>query len=238
MKFLITIVFITSLIFATNIPNSFRDYKRYTLGNDMDMELFISKNLIKSTKIVKIKGNAYKESKTSLKLTLQGRDVEITFSRGDSDDFNFEFEFDDVDYNKNELLIVYGDKLFLSDRGFIYVEITANEYFTKYKKFKLVGNKVKEIKQAYYKVNMKCKTSALTKFYSQKCKGGDIVATIPKNKMVTIILEDTQNSCPNERNIKEYLVQTSFGLVGWVSSRGGYGQRVGNPLSCLMYNGD
>jgi hypothetical protein len=64
------------------------------------------------------------------------------------------------------------------------------------------------------------------------------VASIPKGKSVEVLIGDTKNSCANERMIKEYLVQTSFGLLGWVSSSAGYMQEVGKPLSCLMYVGD
>jgi len=232
------LIAICSFSLADNLPQSFKNYTKYTLKNDMGMALYLAPSLSKNAKKIHIKGNNYSSPKNSIKFGLQDRFVEISFSRGDSDDFNFEFRFSDIDYEENEALSIYADVLFVSANGFVYTKNTANEYFPKFQKFKLQGNTAKEIQQAFYKVNIPCKTSALTHFYSQKCKGGKRVATLAKNTPVKILLADNTNACPNERNSKEYLVETSFGLLGWVSSRGGYGQRLGNPLGCLMFNGD
>ena len=113
-----------------------------------------------------------------------------------------------------------------------------NDIYTTYKKYKLSKGKIREIKQPFYKILRECKTSALTKIYSQKHRKGHLIASIPKGKMVKVLLADISDAQGRKTEEREYLVETSFGLVGWVTSKAGHNTLIGKPLSCLIFNGD
>ena len=230
MRFFLFLCFTLNIAFADipDIPSSFKDYKSYTFGEELDFYLFLSPKLSKNAKFIKNK------NQKSLHLKLLNKSIEIGFSLGESDDYNFIITFK----NSQKTLVLYAESMFLSERGFVYTVKRTNEIYTKYQKFKLVDERFKEVQQPYAKVGKVCHTSNLTNIYSEECGRGHIVATIPKGKSIEVLIGDTKNRCGNEGMIKEYLVQTSFGLIGWVSSSNGYMQRVGNPLSCLMYEGD
>ncbi|CAA6805100.1 MAG: Unknown protein [uncultured Sulfurovum sp.] len=222
----------TTLLFGENEfkkPASFKDYKQYTLD---DMMVFISPKLIKSMKIKKSKDKNTHASVKTMFLTIKGEEVKLSIDPGASDDFSFVFK-----HNGKETMIA-GESVFISQSGTIYISNRTNENYEVKRKFKITKNGVKELKQAFLSVNMECETSALATLYSEQGGKGNIVANIPKGKKVKVLLNAFTVSKSDIDNSKDYLVQTSFGLVGWVRSSSGYMQEKGKPLGCLMYEGD
>jgi len=237
MRQLTLLILMTLTLLSQDIPESFKNYKKYILFDDglWKVPLYLSPKLSKNAKIVNNIKDFDDESKKAIEIKIGTQKIKVSFSIGQSDDPAFIFRFKNL---KDYITIDCDTKLFVSKSGFIYVINGSNTLYTSYKKYKLSKNEITEVKQAFYKISKTCKTSTLAKLYSKKCQKGTLVASIPKGRKVQILLADTKDSCSQWSNLREYLVETSFGLVGWVTSSEGYSPRVGKPLSCLMYQGD
>ncbi|CAA6821185.1 MAG: Unknown protein [uncultured Sulfurovum sp.] len=225
-------MFFTTLLFGESEfkkPESFKEYKQYILD---DMMVFISPKLTKEMKIKEIKDkNAYAPVKTMF-LTIKGEALQLSIDPGASDDFSFVFKY------KGKETMIAGESVFVSQSGTIYISNRTNQDYEVKRKFQITKSGVKELKQAFLSVNMECETSALATLYSQQGGKGSIVAKIPKGKKVKVLLNAFTAVESEMNDSKDYLVQTSFGLVGWVRSSAGYMQQKGKPLGCLMYEGD
>ncbi|CAA6825260.1 MAG: Unknown protein [uncultured Sulfurovum sp.] len=236
-KIILTILF-TTLLFGENEfkkPESFKDYKQYILD---DMMVFISPKLTKYLKIKEVKRDGYDKNihapvKTMF-LTIKGEELKLFIDPGASDDFSFVFN------HKGKERMIAGESVFISQSGTIYISNRMNENYEVKRKFQITKSGVKELKQAFLSVNMDCETSALATLYTEQGGKGTIVAKIPKGKKVKVLVNafTAHNSELETDESKNYLVQTSFGLVGWVRSSAGYMQEKGKPLGCLMYEGD
>ncbi|CAA6808984.1 MAG: Unknown protein [uncultured Sulfurovum sp.] len=230
-KIILTMLF-TTLLFGESTfkkPASFKDYKQYILD---DMMVFIAPNLIKS---MQIKKRQDKNTQTSIKtmfLTIHGAEIQLSIDSGASDDFSFVFK------HKDKETMIAGESVFISQSGGIYISNRTNQNYEVKRKFQITKNTIKELQQAFLSVNMECEISALATLYSQQGDTGSIVARISKGKKVKVLFNAFTTSESNTNDSKDYLVQTSFGLVGWVRSSAGYMQEKGKPLACLMYEGD
>lgn len=225
-------MFFTTLLFGESEfkkPESFKDYKQYILD---DMMVFISPKLTKEMEIKELKDkNAHAPVKTMF-LTIKGEELQLSIDPGASDDFSFVFK------HKGKKRMIAGESVFVSQSGTIYISNRTNQDYEVKRKFQITKSGVKELKQAFLSVNMECETSALATLYSEQGGKGTIVAKIPKGKKVKVLLNAFTASESEMDDSKDYLVQTSFGLVGWVRSSAGYMQQKGKPLGCLMYEGD
>lgn len=227
---IVLFLFLTSLLFGESVfkkPASFKAYKHYTLD---EMMVFISPELIQGLKITEINDKNTETPKKIMVLKIKDEEVKLSIDAGSSDDFSFVFQ-----YNGKETMIA-GESIFISQSGSIYVVNRANQNYEVKRKFTITQHGVKEVKQAFFSVNMECETSALTTLYSEQGNKGTVVAKIPKGKKVKVLLNAFTLS--ENDSSKDYLVQTPFGLVGWVSSSAGYMLQKGKPLGCLMYEGD
>ena len=233
-KIMLSMLF-TALLFGESDfkkPESFKDYKKYTLD---DNTIFLSPKLTKGLKIKDIKKADYdKDIDVPIKtmfFKINGKKVELRIDPGASEDYSFVFK-----YNGKETQIA-GDLFYLSQSGTIYIPNRMNENYEVKRKFKITKNGIKEVKQAFLSVNLECKTSALATLYSKQGEKGNVVAKIPKGRIVKVLVNSFSTHNTEDKS-KNYLVQTSFGLVGWVRSSAGYMQQKGKPLGCLMSVGD
>jgi len=238
MRHLTILLFMTFVLFSQEISSSFKDYKKVSLEDNHDfIAIYLSPKLSKSVKIIKNKymDNLAEESKNAIEVKFKNKTLRISISEGYSYDPNVVFRFKNVE---DEVIVYCDDKIFISDSGFVYSINRMNDIYTTHRKYQLSEKNVTEIKQPFHKMDIACKTSALTKLYSQKYQKGHVIASISKGRMLKILLADMSKGTSRTMEEREYLVETSFGLVGWVTSTSGYNQVIGNPLSCLMLYGD
>lgn len=244
MAFYILIVMGTSPIFAADkLPTSFKHYKSYVIrktNDHMQGKVYLAPELLKNT--VKIKPT--NEDESSKIRIIAGDDVlNISFDSGASDDPSFTIQINQA----RETSSLVGETLYISAGKKFYTKSGSNNYYVQPKKFHIVNNKIIEMQQPFYLVNQDCKTSTTLVMYTKKCGEAQKVAVLPANAQVKILLaEYGDNTCKTSAPLDNegknpnmnFLVATPFGLVGWVSTRGGYLQTAGKPLGCIRYIGD
>jgi hypothetical protein len=216
-------------------PASFSSYVPYALdyrpGWFANSFLFLSPELAKKAEV----SRESPKSDMSVRFPLKNRHLTINYDGGASHDPGFSISFE----SSKDPIIIGGEILYVSPAGSFYVVTRSNENFEVKRKFMLSENSLIEIRQPYYYVNDVCKTSSNLVMYEKICEKGDIVAKIPEGEDITILLNAMDTKCEKTSDLSEgqYLVATSFGLVGWVVSTHGY-LGPGKPLSCLSYLGD
>ena len=237
---LLIIINANSLFAADKLPASFKHYVPYVIidpDGHMQGKVYLAPELSKNTLKMGVTKQTYS---SKIHITTDDNVLDIGFDSGDSDDPSFTIQI-----NKSEdIASIEGDKLYISAGKTFYVKVEDNVYYTHSKKFHIVDNKIVEVQQPFYYVNKDCTTSTALVMYTEKCGKAKKVAVLPANAHVKVVLaeyaEYTDNTCNNEENNMNmnFLVITPFGLVGWVSTSGGYLQRPGKPLSCIRYIGD
>lgn len=105
----------------------------------------------------------------------------------------------------------FGVALYIPGNGYVYVSRRLVQMFDLRRKFKLKDNKLVEVKQPYYYAGLKSFTHRSIKLYSDT-SGSELVATVPPNYEIEVLLSDDTFHGQNQMN---FLVKTSFGLVGW-----------------------
>ena len=240
MRQLTLLILLTLTLLSYDVPSSFKNYKKYSIDSNKDIiDIYLSPKLNESAKTIKNKYIDFvvgEDSKYALQIKIKNQIIKISLSQGQGGPaFGAFFRFGKLD---NYIPIYSDEKIFISEHGFIYSINRMNDIYTTYKKYKLLKGKIREIKQPFYKILRECKTSALTKIYSQKHQKGHLIASIPKGEMVKVLLADISEARGRKTEEREYLVETSFGLVGWVTSKAGYNPLIGKPLSCLIFDGD
>jgi len=129
---------------------------------------------------------------------------------------------------------IYGninaDKLFISGNGSIYCSGGESTFDAK-KKFKIIGDKLTEIKQPYYYIGLKTKTLKTIKLFETINLENEI-ANLPIDYPVEILLSN--KSFNSTKGL--YLVKTKFGLTGWAELIAGQGKSI--DIEGLIYNGD
>lgn len=227
------------LVAADKLPASFKHYKPYVIGETQG-KVYLAPELLKNT--VKIKPTK-EASSSKIRITTDADVLDISFNPGPSDDPSFTIQVNKA--QKTSSLV--GETLYISAGKTFYTASDSNRYYMKRKKFHIVDNKVIEIKQPFYFVNKDCTTSTALVMYAKKCEKAEKVAVLPANSRVKILLAEYEgNTCKTsapldnegKNTAMNFLVSTPFGLVGWVSTRGGYLQAPGKPLSCIRYIGD
>jgi hypothetical protein len=216
---------------------SFKNYIKYKIGDNV---LYLAPELSKNAKIMKDTMNPI-EGSVEVKFVINKNKVHIRFSPGESDDQTFV-----VSYNDQKKYLE-GEELYISSNGTFYLIRETNEDFKKRLKLIFQDDQLIEVAQPFYLVDLKCEASTDFRIYDKKCNSGEVIATIPKGTTVNILLvENDSVGCSdkiikgntNLDPVKNYLVATPFGLVGWVASSTGYLSRPGNPLSCITFHGD
>ena len=96
--------------------------------------------------------------------------------------------------------------------------------FDQRKKFRLEKDKIIEVLQPYYYVGLESKVKKRINIYSTP-QQDEVVASLPEGSPVTVLLNKGE----------QYLLKTSFGLVGWVLIPGGSQE---TPIEGLYFAGD
>lgn len=209
---------------ALALPESFKEYVPHIHGHH---SVFIAPELAEKARMY---GDEDDSDHLDVEVPINGHSFKILFSPGPSEDPSFIIRssfFEEDQY-------IPGDLVYVSAGGNFYSSTDSNEYYKKSRKFVLSENGLKEVNQAAYLVDYECETFSVATLFQFPCGMGQKVATIPKGNTVRILVEGKEGDC----SLPQYLVATSFGLVGWVGSEGGYLDRPGDPLSCLRYMGD
>ncbi len=136
--------------------------------------------------------------------------LKVYFSNGPSEDPVF-----CIVNSQNREIWSYGTEyMCINSNGIIYVSASTNHMFNTHRKFKIEGETIKEVKQPYVYVGIKGKLLKPIKLYSKKDRQGHLIATLPKGYTVEVLLAEDDVS--DDMEPMNYLVRTSFGLVGWL----------------------
>jgi hypothetical protein len=122
-------------------------------------------------------------------------------------------------------------EFYINNNGIIYSAGHTNNMFNQRQKFQLTQDTLLEIRQPFYYVGLKSKTTSPLTLYQSKT-GDEIIAQLPKDYEVEILLCDTEKN----KSQKYYLVKTDFGLIGWLrlTSDATYD----TPIEGLRFAGD
>lgn len=193
-------------------PESFRSYIPVKLENDQWSYgfVFLSPALQKMAEVNKgpeESGNAV------MKVMINNKSISIQFDAGMSDDPAFVIQIKGTE----NIHYLGGTEVFISENGSFYTSTRMNQDYQKRQKYILSDTGLHEVAQAYYLVDSKCSITEPTKLYSLPCEKGNVVATIPQGGNVNVLVHNPQSVCPKP----QYLISTSFGLVGWVGAESG-----------------
>ena len=101
--------------------------------------------------------------------------------------------------------IIGADHLVVPGNGFIYALARTNKHFLERRKYLIQDNKVIESKQPYLYVGLDTKANINFPLHAS-VTGGEIIASIRKGDKIFVVRNEGDN----------YLVRSSFGLLGWV----------------------
>jgi hypothetical protein len=148
----------------------------------------------------------------------------ILYTRGASDDPAF------IIGKRNGKIIgeINCLEFYINNSGTIYTAGHTNNMFNRRQKFQLTNDTIIEIRQPYYYVGLKSKTTDPLTLYEGKT-GNNIIAQLPKGYEVEILLCDQDNE-------RLFLIRTEFGLIGWLRLKDDYAYET--PIEGLFYKGD
>jgi hypothetical protein len=171
--------------------------------------------LVEWTLVAKVKVGNIKDS------------VNVIYSPGMSDDPGF------IISTKSDKTIGQFSciEFYINSLGTVYTSGHVNNMYDRRRKFQVQPDTVIEVKQPYNFVGLKGKTLRDINLYQNKT-GGEIVAVIPKDYEIEILL--AESSTKDFEIDQNFLVKTEFGLVGWLRLEG-FSDRV---IEALYYAGD
>lgn len=207
----------TNLIGQETVPQSFKHLQafkfQHQFGFDFNPVVFFNTNFSKViNKQVDKSHILYEEWVDEIgllemvvtKLNNSTEDLyHVFFDFGPSMDPNFSFYIKQGDSLKYQFSKP-GLRLFIPGNGNIYIDGHTNNYFNERKKYKIENKKLVEIKQPYLYVGIKTKNKKILKLYRAK-EQQNLVATLPPESEIEVLINEGHN----------YLIKTSFGLVGW-----------------------
>lgn len=216
------------------VPTSFKTYTPYAINYSPE---WLGSNFLFLAPELSGHANVFKSSPEqdgfSVKFQLDRTEFVVSFDGGASEDPGFLVE----SLKLRESAVLGGETLYISSSGHFYSVARSNEDFEVKRKYVVRNGELEEVRQPFYSVNMDCTASEDIILFQLECDGGEEVARIPKDGTVRVLARSTKNGC--QREGRQYLVLTSFGLLGWVTSTAGYLHfSEGKPLSCLNYHGD
>lgn len=116
--------------------------------------------------------------------------------------------------SKNKVIFEqFADEMCISSSGVIYISGNTDKMFNEHRKFILSGETIQEVKQPFLYVGISGKLLKRIILYSGKNNSGKVIATLPKNYEVEVLLAEENYDGDFPMN---YLVRTRFGLVGWL----------------------
>ncbi len=217
------------------LPNSFKDFQKIELSNEDGGKgtVFIPTQ-VKYQKNVKSDVNSKYEL---IQFKITNLNFEIGFGSGPSEGPLFSISTTrDAKTHKES---IEAEKLFISDSGNIFTESRFGHFYNLKRKYVVTEKGIEEQRQPYYLTDLPCKVNEALVLTSQRCAKGETIAVIPKGMTVRVLLAENYNDYYNEpcSKGKNFLVSTSFGLVGWACSSPGH-IIYGPPpqLDCLRYD--
>ena len=148
----------------------------------------------------------------------------VEFSWGPSEDPHFVLKRKEgADWA--EMGIIHCDELTIPSSGSIYAWGWSNQMFAKSRKFAVGKGEVIEVKQAFYRVDMRTKTKKAITLTSEP-GGGSKVAGLGTEADVHVLINQGDH----------YLLGTPFGLTGWVTI--GEVFETESPIEGIYYRGD
>lgn len=141
--------------------------------------------------------------------------VNILYTPGPSVDPVFSI----TDKNNKLIWAEAAEEMCINSNGTIYLSGNINKMFNQRMKFQFANGKVTEVKQPFYYVGVKGRLLKPIKLYSQKNNQGQLVATLPVGYEIEVLLSEPATSTQeydSQSMMTNYLVRTSFGLVGWL----------------------
>lgn len=163
--------------------------------------------------------------------------VNIFYTPGPSVDPRFSI----TDKDNKPIWKEFAEEMCINSSGIIYTSGNINKMFNQRMKFQLANGKVTEIPQPFYYVDVKGKLLKPIKLYSQKNNSGEVVATLPIGYEVEVLLAEPETDT-DENGIKKqmmnYLLRTSFGLVGWLQLTEGDAYHLNPIVKGLGFLGD
>jgi len=148
----------------------------------------------------------------------------VFFYPGPSTDPGFIIDLDDNPDN-GTFAMVPGEHLYLPGNGSVYVSQRFNQRYAQKRKHRVEKDGLSEVPQPFYGINISTVTKASVTLFSD-FEMTSVLANLPKEYPVTIFLE---------KNGK-FLIQTEFGLVGWINVAEGYLEGV--TFEEIFYCGD
>ncbi len=208
-------------------PESFSDYRAFVVDNDQSMFVYLAPELAAKARAVATGWSGL----YAIRLEIGGKVYLLHYDDGESDDPTFIVESPAW----GQEVYLYGEKLFVSAGGNFYLTTRNGNAYNLRQKYALTDTGLKEVQQSFYLVDMTCPTTGFTQLYQSPCGGGKKVAAVPAGSQVRVLLQDPNSTCDQP----QYLVKTSFGLLGWVGSSAGHlDYSEGQPLGCLRTFGD
>jgi hypothetical protein len=153
----------------------------------------------------------------------------VLYSDGPSADPEFIF----ANSNGEQIESLGGVELYLPGNGYVYTTGHANTSFNKRSKYLFNGTKFIEVKQPFYYVGLKTKTTKAITLYADKSQK-EIVGSVPIDTEVEVLLAEYSQ---NFGGTEYFLVKTPFGLVGWIGFVT-YNLTEGTPLKGIYFAGD
>lgn len=153
--------------------------------------------------------------------------LDIIFDTGPSDDFEF------IVAKRGGKIIgrVNATEFYIMENNIIYTAGHTNNMFNKRRKFQILQDTLLEIRQSFYYVGLKSKTTAALTLYQSKTSN-DVIAAVPKGYNVEVLLCDPGV----DDSERLYLVKTEFGLIGWLRLKEDYSYDT--PIEGLRFFGD
>jgi len=141
-----------------------------------------------------------------------------------------EFEFFLYDLETKEMIdSFFATEIVISGNGSVYTSGHLLDYNLR-KKYQFDGRTFKEVNQPFYYIGLKSYTLRQVELFSD-IELTQKLATLPKHYDVEVLLASNDKRFPSN-----YLVKTSYGLVGWAHLKSGQYQSI--DIEGLFYNND
>ncbi|MCM0081330.1 hypothetical protein L4X63_06985 [Geomonas sp. Red32] len=240
---------------STSLPEPFKGYNKVSvrdasyLGPTVLIDPSLKYKKIHQEPEPGVEGD-FSDDDSYLEFKCGNNTLQIGFTNGLSEDPTFILRTSVGP--KKQTVTADGTYLAISNSCFIYISGNSNQFYNVRRKFTVNSKGIREVRQPLYLVDEVCVASAPVDLRTQKCGKGESVAKIPKGEKVQILLAERyyhdedgastpacQDSGLGVFPYENYLVRSQFGLVGWVAnSAGSIAGEPGNPLSCIIMNGD
>lgn len=230
---LLSICSLKSFADESPLPDSFKDFQKIECQSDE-----WGKGLIFIPSQVKYQKTTNKPN-VKYPCGIQFNIANTNFETSFGSDFGPSFSITATIAGKTHETSIGADKIYISDSGNIYAESRYGHYFNQKRKYIITKKGIVEQRQPYYLIDESCKVNETLVLTSQRCAKGETIAVIPKGSTVRILLDDNINSskerCDEGFN---FIVRTSFGLVGWACTSIGHISYGPPPqLDCLRETG-